>query len=184
MRWLLFIIRSQTNEYERLPHRTSLTRCKLYQIHSDISAWPVCMSDCIQYLLFFYQIRVKKVKKIMLLMLLSASTLSHAEVINLVATSRPPVCTHGEVCEIRGYHEIHAINASKISETMRYMYQLCMDTTCDNAQNIVTVYPGQRWDNTRQSLLKFKLRQGKHSYIVLTECGKEKTYNNYTFYVK
>lgn len=123
-------------------------------------------------------------KKLIATLAAFAAINAHAEVINLVATSRPPECTHGEICEIRGYHEIHIINASINNETMRYGYQLCMDGVCDNADNVVTVYPRQHWDNTRQSMLTFRLKKGTHDYIVRTECGKEKVVNSYSFYVK
>jgi hypothetical protein len=109
---------------------------------------------------------------------------ANAEVITLVAVSTPPECRAGHFCDIYSYHEIHVINASNKPEILNYSYQLCLQGICDNAQNTVTVYPGQHWDNSRQNQLHVKMIEGKYIYDVRTECGKEKAHNDYTIKVK
>jgi len=109
---------------------------------------------------------------------------ANAEVINLIAVSNPPECRAGHNCDISSYHEIHIINTSNSPETYHYQYQLCLRGICDNAQNVITVYPGQRWDNSRNSQLHLKFSEGKYDYSVITECGAVKSRNDYTVKVK
>lgn len=123
-------------------------------------------------------------RKLLLLSLATLSMNASAEVISLTAISTPPNCRAGQQCDIYGYHEIHIINASYEPETFHYGYQLCIEGICDNAQNVITVYPGQRWDNTRQSHLTVRMAEGKHNYTALTECGKERVVNGYTIKAK
>ncbi len=104
-----------------------------------------------------------------------------AEVITVTATSVPPECHLRQTCYIYGHHEIHIINASLVPETFNYSYQLCLQGICDNAQNTVTVQPGQHWVNSRQSRLGIVLHnKGRYDYIVRTECGKDKAAHDYT----
>jgi hypothetical protein len=119
-------------------------------------------------------------RKTLAILLSMAAFSANAEVITLTATSVPPSCKANQACYIHGYHEIHIINASLVPETFNYSYQLCLQGICDNAQNTVTVQPGQRWDNSRQSRLNVMLDRGKYTYVVRTECGKEKAHNDYT----
>lgn len=106
----------------------------------------------------------------------------HAEVISVSAQSLPPQgCKQWKTCEIPTHHEIHIINASLSNETFHYMYQACMQGLCTNAQNMVVVKAGERWDNSYDGHLYVKLDKGKYNYEVRTECGKEKALNSYSF---
>lgn len=109
---------------------------------------------------------------------------ANAEVINLVGVSNPPECKSGHFCDVISHHEIHVVNTSNSPETYHYMYQLCMNGICNNAQNVITVYPQQHWDNSFDGKLHVKMSEGKFIYDVRTECGNEKVHNDYTIKVK
>jgi hypothetical protein len=124
-------------------------------------------------------------KELLFLLFSMIAINANAEVINLVANSTPPAnCKAGEPYDIYSYHEIHVINASHLPETLRYGYQICMDGICDNANNTITVYPQQHWDNSRVSHIRVRMSEGKHYYSVITECGKERVRNDYAVKVK
>lgn len=123
-------------------------------------------------------------KEILFLLLSAISLNANAEVISLITVSNPPECKADHYCDITSHHEIHVINAGTTPETLGYSYHLCINGICDNAQNIVTVYPGQHWDNSRNGKIHVKFREGKYDYSVITECGQEKKINIYTIKVK